>query len=141
MALQYFINGGTVLRGNTTKGAKPQAQTLVTLFTRSRPGFYSSDKAEMEARLQLYRNGRLTLSEVAHKIWESSANETLQLDTQEIQNALIDVIMDHKSSAGMAKEILETRGTPTQKSLISGDSTFEGMDDYEIMTHQQAAQE
>jgi hypothetical protein len=141
MALQYFIRGGTVLRGNTTNGAKPKPQTLVTLFTRSRPGMYYSDKSEMEARVQLYRNGKLTLSEAAHKIWESAENESLQFDTQEIQNALESAIMDHKSSAGMAKEILETRGTPSQKALISGDSTFAGMDDYEIMTHQQAAQE
>jgi len=120
MALQYFIRGGTVLRGNTTNGAKPKPHTLVTLFTRSRPGMYYSDNSEMEARVQLYRGGRLTMSEVAHKIWESPENESLQLDTQEIQNALESVIMDHKSSAGMAKEMLETRGTPSQKAFISG---------------------
>lgn len=141
MALQYFIRGGTVLRGNTANGAKPKPHTLVTLFTRSRPGMYYSDKAEMEARLQLYRNGTLTMSEVAHKLWESAENQNLQLDSQELQNALESVIMDHKSSAGMAKEMLETRGTPSQKALISGDTTFAGMDDYEIMTWQHAAEE
>ena len=139
MAMQYFIKGGTVLRGTVTNGAKPKRGTLISLFAKPRVGAYFADEKEMSKRLQLVRNGKLTIEEIAHKLWESQDNQVKQISETDLRNAIEEVLMDFISATAMAKDLLATRGNPAQQAMISGDNTFAGMDEYELMTHQEVA--
>ena len=139
MALQYFINGGRVLRGKSANGARPEPHTLASLFSKPRAGYVYVSKKEMDQRLGLVSGQGLTITQIAEKLWESKENETLQFSDTDFRDAVESVLLEHISRAGMAKELVETKGSPSQRALISGDTTFAGMDDYEIMTHQYAA--
>lgn len=79
MAAQYLLNGGKISRGVLeqlfgNKGGKPI-------------------KGEILSRLNIYdKNSDITIDGIAHKIWEDNGGIDSKYDTQEIREAVEDVI-------------------------------------------------
>lgn len=141
LALQYFIGGGRVLRGKVTNGAKPEPHTLITLFTKPKQGYYVASEAEMASRGFLTKKDGLLITEIAHKLWESQANESLGFDESEMRSAVEAVLLDHATTSSMAKDIISRHGNPEQRSLISGKNDMSGLSDYEMFVAGQIADE
>ncbi len=141
LALQYFIGGGRVLRGKVTNGSKPDPHTLITLFTRPRQGYYVASEKEMASRGFLTKKDGLLITEIAHKLWESQANEYLGLEESEMRSAVEAVLLDHTTTSSMAKDIISRHGNPEQRALISGANDMPGLSEYEMFVAGQIANE
>lgn len=137
LALQYFIRGGKVLRGRTQDNKKnpvtPEPHSLVTLFSKVNRGIYKQDSTEMSARVQLVESGAPNIEGVAQILWESQANKELKFDTSDLRNAIIDVLLGHKSRASMAKAILSNKGTLSQQNILDGDQMLASMSEADAM--------
>lgn len=130
MALQYFISGGKVLRGSTKDNNEPVPKSLITLFTKRKPGgYYVTANKEMNLRLGLVDSKAPTIDGIANSIWENQQEE--QFTTQEIANAVEEVLLGHISPTTMAKSLVENYGTPTQETLSDYNSLTAEMDDME----------
>lgn len=131
LALQYFIRGGKVLRGRTQDAKKnpltPEPHSLVTLFSKVNRGIYKQDSEEMSGRVQLVESGAPNIEGIAQMLWESQANQQLQFDTSDLRNAVIDVLLGHKSRASMAQAILADKGTLSQQAILDGDQMLASM--------------
>lgn len=84
IALQYFIKKGNI-----------NPKSILNL--------YKGDNTEMRKRISYIKKDAPNLKEIAHKLWE--ANEELNNDTQDYENALEDVINSFVSRSEMAATI------------------------------------
>lgn len=140
MALQYFISGGKVLRGRVQDNKKnpvnPEPHSLVTLFAKKKHNIWKQDGTEMNARVQLVESNAPNISQIAHMLWESASNKVLQFDTQDLNNAVIDILTKYKSRAEMATALVQDKGTVTQQNILDGNEMLASMNEADAMAAQ-----
>lgn len=84
LAMQYFIGGGELNPESVRK-------------------LFKGSKGEMSARISYLRKNGNTIEQIAEKIVND--NESLQLDMQDVVNAVEDVVNGYNSSSAMASAI------------------------------------
>jgi hypothetical protein len=114
---QYFIKGGTIIRGRTKDISKrtvtPEAGSLVTLFTTKGPFGYKDDTKAMRARFKLTdsrENGALTIPEIAKAIVDSEVGKKYKLVTGEVESALESMLLEFSDRKAMAQSVLDDNG-------------------------------
>lgn len=114
---QYFIKGGSIVRGRTKDISKrtvtPEAGSLVTLFTTKGAFGYTDDTKAMRARFKLTdsrENGALTIPEIAKAIAESEVGKKYKLVTGDIESALQDMLLEFADRKAMAQSVLDNNG-------------------------------
>ena len=114
---QYFIKGGSIVRGRTKDISKrtvtPEAGSLVTLFTTKGAFGYTDDTKAMRARFKLTdsrENGALTIPEIAKAIAESEVGKKYKLVTGDIESALKDMLLEFSDRKAMAQSVLDNNG-------------------------------
>lgn len=128
-ALQFFINGGEVIRGS--KSETQEKDTLFSLFSKSRMGGNKEVTGEISARIRI-TNGRdkggLSVSEIAEKIFaeyqqatkgDVGADVTSRYDYMDFRSAVEDVLMGYKSDSAMAKGLLDSKNKSTEEDAIA----------------------
>jgi hypothetical protein len=129
-ALQYFINGGQVIRGSKTE--TQEKDTLFTLFSKARMGGSTEVVSEMRARVRIIGGreaGGLTISNIAEKIFAEYQQATkgdigIDVDTQydymDFKNAVESTLLGYKSDTAMAAALLESKNKPlTQEDSVA----------------------
>ena len=124
-ALQYFINGGQVIRGS--KDDTTEKDTVFSLFSKSRMGGAKESVSEMRARVRIMAGrdaGGLSISEIAEKTFAEYQQATkgdvgIDVDTQydfmDFKNAVESAILGHKSDTAMANTLLESKNQSTEE--------------------------
>jgi len=114
---QYFIKGGTIIRGRTKDISKrtvtPEAGSLVTLFTTKGPFGYKDDTKAMRARFKLTdsrENGALTIPEIAKAIVDSEIGKKYKLVTGDVEQALEGMLLEFSDRKAMAEAVLADNG-------------------------------
>jgi len=128
-ALQFFINGGQVIRGS--KSETQEKDTLFSLFSKSRMGGNKEVTGEISARIRI-TNGRdkggLSVSEIAEKIFaeyqqatkgDVGADVTSRYDYMDFRSAVEDVLMGYKSDVAMAKALLDSKNKSTEEDAMA----------------------
>lgn len=128
-ALQYFINGGQVIRGS--KDDTTEKDTVFSLFSKSRMGGAKESVSEMRARVRIMAGrdaGGLSISEIAEKTFAEYQQATkgdvgIDVDTQydfmDFKNAVESAILGHKSDTAMANTLLESKNKPAEEGAIA----------------------
>ena len=128
-ALQYFINGGQVIRGS--KDDTAEKDTVFSLFSKSRMGGAKESVSEMRARVRIMAGrdaGGLSISEIAEKIFAEYQQATkgdvgidvnTQYDFMDFKNAVESAILGHKSDTAMANTLLESKNKPAEEGAIA----------------------
>jgi hypothetical protein len=136
-ALQYFINGGQVIRGS--KDETKEKDTLFTLFSKSRMGGSKEIVSEMRARVRIVGGrdaGGLSISQIAEKIFaeyqqatkgDVGADVVTRYDYMDFKNAVEDALLGYKSDSAMATALLESKNKPTEEgaATLTEDEEFE----------------
>jgi hypothetical protein len=138
-ALQYFINGGQVIRGSKTE--TKEKDTLFTLFSKARMGGSTEVVSEMRARVRIIGGrdaGGLSISEIAEKTFAEYQQATkgdvgidvnTQYDYMDFKSAVENALLGNKSDTGMAVTLLESKNKSTQESAtaLTEDEQFEDL--------------
>ena len=138
-ALQYFINGGLVLRGSAKETV--EKDTLFTLFSKARMGGSTEVVSEMRARVRIVggRNaGGLSISEIAEKIFaeyqqatkgDVGADVSTAYDYMDFKSAVENTLTGNKSDSGMAATLLASKNKSTEEDTLAltEDEEFEKM--------------
>ena len=128
-ALQFFINGGQVIRGS--KSETQEKDTLFSLFSKSRMGGNKEVTGEISARIRI-TNGRdkggLSVSEIAEKTFaeyqqatkgDVGADVTSRYDYMDFRSAVEGVLMGYKSDSAMAKALLDSKNKSTEEDAMA----------------------
>ncbi len=128
-ALQYFINGGLVIRGS--KNETQEKDTLFTLFSKSRMGGSKESSSEMSSRIRITGgrdSGALSISEIAEKTFaeyqqatkgDVGADVSTAFDYMDFRNAVESALMGYKSDVAMAKGLLDSKNKSTEEDAMA----------------------
>lgn len=136
-ALQYFINGGLVIRGS--KSETQEKDTLFSLFSKSRMGGNTEVVSEMRSRLRITGGreaGGLSVSEIAEKTFaeyqqatkgDVGADVSTKYDYMDFKNAVESALLGYKSDSQMANALLasKNKSAETDAIALTEDEEFE----------------
>jgi|GEM_PF-1275342 len=98
MAMEFFINGGAISQRSATKEV-----TGLKRNGKSRQVFKWVTRFKKDALLP-------SVEGAAHQIWENRGGYETNIDTQEIRNAIIDVISSYSSIKDIEEDYIELYG-------------------------------
>jgi ribosomal protein S18 acetylase RimI-like enzyme len=128
-ALQFFINGGQVIRGSEQE--TKEKDTLFSLFSKSRIGGNVEVVGEIGNRIRITKGrekGGLSVSEIAEKIFaeyqqatkgDVGADVTSRYDYMDFRSAVEQVLLGYKSDIAMAKGLLDSKNKSTEEDAMA----------------------